>query len=243
MAGPGPHYDAVWIGLTCPRPELYERIEARVDAMLAAGWLREGRRVAGGRVGRVPPPGCAPSATGSSSPIFPATSPSPRLATRSFVQRGDTPSVSSPGSAGRRRPCGSNRPAQELTSRAASSTRFARICSSGPMLISNLHRTAPTMRTDNHTCTPTEECAAPNPGRALLPGNHGAGARDRSRLYVDRHPADGRLRPMRWCAVSFSTSRTFRRRRQTWPRKFARPGWRYVPETRWVANSLFRWPV
>jgi len=37
----GPHYDAVWIGLTRPRPELYERIEGRVDGMLAAGWPQE----------------------------------------------------------------------------------------------------------------------------------------------------------------------------------------------------------
>src|SRR5581483_6994518 len=33
------------IGLTLPRPELYARIEARVEAMLAAGWEEEVRRL------------------------------------------------------------------------------------------------------------------------------------------------------------------------------------------------------
>ena len=37
----GPHYDAIWIGLTCTKALLHERIEARVDQMLAAGWLQE----------------------------------------------------------------------------------------------------------------------------------------------------------------------------------------------------------
>ncbi len=36
-----PHYDTIWIGLTWPRERLYERIEARVDAMLQAGWPAE----------------------------------------------------------------------------------------------------------------------------------------------------------------------------------------------------------
>lgn len=34
-------YETVKIGLTLPREELYARIEARVEAMLAAGWLEE----------------------------------------------------------------------------------------------------------------------------------------------------------------------------------------------------------
>ena len=41
----GPHYDAVWVGLTWPRDELYARIDARVDAMLAAGWAAEVERL------------------------------------------------------------------------------------------------------------------------------------------------------------------------------------------------------
>lgn len=35
--------DPVWIGITWPRPQLYERIAARVDAMLEEGWLDEVR--------------------------------------------------------------------------------------------------------------------------------------------------------------------------------------------------------
>lgn len=38
-----PHFDAVWVGLTSPRLQLYKRIEARVDKMLADGWLDEVR--------------------------------------------------------------------------------------------------------------------------------------------------------------------------------------------------------
>ncbi len=41
----GPRFDAVWVGLTRQRPQLYERIEARLDEMLAAGWLDEVRRL------------------------------------------------------------------------------------------------------------------------------------------------------------------------------------------------------
>ena len=33
--------DAVWLGVTWPRPLLYERIERRVDEMLAIGWVDE----------------------------------------------------------------------------------------------------------------------------------------------------------------------------------------------------------
>jgi len=36
-------YQVLKIGLTLPREELYRRIEKRVDAMLAAGWLEEAR--------------------------------------------------------------------------------------------------------------------------------------------------------------------------------------------------------
>ncbi len=36
-----PPYDFVWLGLTAPRPELYARIDARIDAMLAAGLVAE----------------------------------------------------------------------------------------------------------------------------------------------------------------------------------------------------------
>jgi tRNA dimethylallyltransferase len=38
-------YDALKIGLTLPREELYRRIEARVDLMVAQGWLEEVRRL------------------------------------------------------------------------------------------------------------------------------------------------------------------------------------------------------
>ncbi len=40
-----PPYRALIIGLTAPREELYRRVEARVDAMLAAGWLGEVKRL------------------------------------------------------------------------------------------------------------------------------------------------------------------------------------------------------
>jgi tRNA dimethylallyltransferase len=38
-------YDALKVGLDLPREELYRRIEARVDAMLALGWIEEVRRL------------------------------------------------------------------------------------------------------------------------------------------------------------------------------------------------------
>jgi tRNA dimethylallyltransferase len=38
-------YDTLKLGLELPREELYRRIEARVDAMLAAGWLEEVRHI------------------------------------------------------------------------------------------------------------------------------------------------------------------------------------------------------
>lgn len=44
-------YETVKIGLTRPREELYARIEARVEAMLAAGWLEEVK----GLISRYPP--------------------------------------------------------------------------------------------------------------------------------------------------------------------------------------------
>jgi tRNA dimethylallyltransferase len=37
----GPERPALHLALTAPRPELYARIDARIDAMLAAGWLGE----------------------------------------------------------------------------------------------------------------------------------------------------------------------------------------------------------
>ena len=36
-----PPFEAVWLGLWLPRPELYARIDARIDAMLAAGLVAE----------------------------------------------------------------------------------------------------------------------------------------------------------------------------------------------------------
>jgi len=44
-------YETLKLGLTLPREELYARIEARVEAMLAAGWLEEVRRL----LSRYPP--------------------------------------------------------------------------------------------------------------------------------------------------------------------------------------------
>jgi len=41
---PGRH-EAVWLGLTRPRAELYARIDRRVDQMLDAGWVEETRRL------------------------------------------------------------------------------------------------------------------------------------------------------------------------------------------------------
>ena len=42
-ASEGLGYNAAYFVLTSPRPALYRRIEARVDAMIAAGWLEEVR--------------------------------------------------------------------------------------------------------------------------------------------------------------------------------------------------------
>jgi tRNA dimethylallyltransferase len=42
----GLRYNAAYFVLSCPRPALYRRIEARVDAMLASGWLEEVRGLA-----------------------------------------------------------------------------------------------------------------------------------------------------------------------------------------------------
>lgn len=42
---PAPEPDALWIGLTWPRQELYRRIEERFDRMLEAGWIDEVRRL------------------------------------------------------------------------------------------------------------------------------------------------------------------------------------------------------
>jgi len=38
-----PPYDLLWIGLTMPRPALYERADRRIDAMVRAGWAEEVR--------------------------------------------------------------------------------------------------------------------------------------------------------------------------------------------------------
>ncbi|HET7482361.1 MAG TPA: tRNA (adenosine(37)-N6)-dimethylallyltransferase MiaA [Actinomycetota bacterium] len=45
-------YDLVLVGLTRPRDDLYARIEARVDSMLAGGLVEETRRVAAAGMGR-----------------------------------------------------------------------------------------------------------------------------------------------------------------------------------------------
>jgi tRNA dimethylallyltransferase len=38
-------FDVVWLGLALPREALWERLRARVDAMFAAGWIDEVRRL------------------------------------------------------------------------------------------------------------------------------------------------------------------------------------------------------
>jgi tRNA dimethylallyltransferase len=40
-----PPYDALIIGLTMPRTELYRRVDERIDRMLAAGWVNEVERL------------------------------------------------------------------------------------------------------------------------------------------------------------------------------------------------------
>lgn len=40
-----PQFRVLRVGLTLPRTELYARIDARIDAMLAAGWMEEVRRL------------------------------------------------------------------------------------------------------------------------------------------------------------------------------------------------------
>lgn len=43
QAKQAPPYRVLWIGLTMPRPELYARADARIDRMVAAGWVDEVR--------------------------------------------------------------------------------------------------------------------------------------------------------------------------------------------------------
>jgi len=42
-----PPFQAIWLGLTLPRAELYERIDARIESMLAAGLVEEVQRLVG----------------------------------------------------------------------------------------------------------------------------------------------------------------------------------------------------
>lgn len=41
----GPRYEALWLALDVPRPELKRRVAARAEAMLAAGWVDEVRAI------------------------------------------------------------------------------------------------------------------------------------------------------------------------------------------------------
>jgi tRNA dimethylallyltransferase len=41
QARQAPPYDELWIGLTMERTALYERVDRRIDGMIAAGWMRE----------------------------------------------------------------------------------------------------------------------------------------------------------------------------------------------------------
>ena len=52
----GSHFDTIWVGLTSPRMQLYQRIEARIDKMLSDGWLDEVRLLLGS--------GCTPESPG-----------------------------------------------------------------------------------------------------------------------------------------------------------------------------------
>ncbi|MBE21380.1 MAG: tRNA (adenosine(37)-N6)-dimethylallyltransferase MiaA [Acidobacteria bacterium] len=52
----GPHFDAIWVGLTSPRKQIYKRIEVRIDKMLSDGWLDEVRRLLSS--------GCTPESPG-----------------------------------------------------------------------------------------------------------------------------------------------------------------------------------
>lgn len=56
-----PPYDVFVIGLTMPRPELYKQVDRRIDAMVAAGWVEEVRRLIGSDV---PPEAHAMSSIG-----------------------------------------------------------------------------------------------------------------------------------------------------------------------------------
>lgn len=47
-----PPYDALVIGLTLPRPQLYQRIDSRIHGMVAAGWEDEVRRLMASGVSR-----------------------------------------------------------------------------------------------------------------------------------------------------------------------------------------------
>jgi tRNA dimethylallyltransferase len=42
----GPDFSMLWVGLTLPRPELYQRIDARVDCMMESGLVDEVRALA-----------------------------------------------------------------------------------------------------------------------------------------------------------------------------------------------------
>ena len=96
-------FDIVKVGIDMPREELYGRIDHRVGQMLADGLEAEARAVYPYR-GMMP---CRRSATGSSSTISTAASPTTRPWNLSSAIRADMPNGSLPGSAATRKSAGS----------------------------------------------------------------------------------------------------------------------------------------
>ena len=89
---------AVQIGLTLPRPDLDQRITARVDRMWEAGFEAEVRALAAAACARARRP-AVPSATSRCSATWTASSPWTKHARRRSRPPGASPAVRSPGSA------------------------------------------------------------------------------------------------------------------------------------------------
>ena len=101
---------AVQIGLTLPRPELDQRIAARVDRMWQAGFEAEVRRTWSGRACGTARPPAAPSATSRCSATWTASSPWTKRARRRSRPPGGSPAARSPGSAATPASAGSTPP-------------------------------------------------------------------------------------------------------------------------------------
>ena len=107
---------ATQIGLTMPRPELDQRIAARVEAMWQAGLDAEVRALARPACATARRP-AAPSATSSCCATWTASSPWRRPARRRSRPPGGSPAVRNPGSAGTPASGGSTRAARPGPSR------------------------------------------------------------------------------------------------------------------------------